>query len=74
MEESVKDSLTAEIIPPSSSPAGDVFVFVEKNKTLRPCIDYHFFKSRPGILFRSCVQQTFCLLILISLMHTALLE
>lgn len=44
MEESVKESLTAEIIPPSSSPAGAGFFFVEKkDETLSPCIDYHFF-------------------------------
>ncbi|KAI3364017.1 hypothetical protein L3Q82_010778 [Scortum barcoo] len=38
----INDSLAAGIIWPSSSPAGGGFFFVEKkDKTLRPCIDYH---------------------------------
>ncbi|KAI3362598.1 hypothetical protein L3Q82_001690 [Scortum barcoo] len=42
MEAYINDSLAAGIIQPSSSPAGAGFFFVEKkDKTLRPCIDYH---------------------------------
>ncbi|KAI3351084.1 hypothetical protein L3Q82_005649 [Scortum barcoo] len=42
MEAYINDSLAAGIIRPSSSPAGAGFFFVEKkDKTLRPCIDYH---------------------------------
>ncbi|KAF7641170.1 hypothetical protein LDENG_00290740, partial [Lucifuga dentata] len=40
METYINDSLAAGIIRPSSSPAGAGFFFVEKDKTLRPCIDY----------------------------------
>lgn len=41
MEIYIKDSLTAGIIRPSSSPVGAGFFFVsKKDKSLRPCIDY----------------------------------
>ena len=41
MEDYIKDSLTAGIIRPSSSPAGAGFFFVgKKDGGLRPCIDY----------------------------------
>ena len=41
MEEYIKDSMSAGIIRPSSSPAGAGFFFVEKKDGgLRPCIDY----------------------------------
>lgn len=41
MEVYIRDSLTAGIIRPSSSPLGAGFFFVaKKNKTLRPCIDF----------------------------------
>ncbi len=42
MEGYIKDSLAAGIIRPSSSPVGAGFFFVsKKDRTLRPCIDYH---------------------------------
>lgn len=41
MEKYIKDSLTAGLIRPSSSPVGAGFFFVgKKDGTLRPCIDY----------------------------------
>ncbi|XP_070823648.1 tubulin alpha-1B chain-like [Chaetodon trifascialis] len=41
MEVYINDSLAAGLIPPSSSPVGAGFFFVEKkDQTLRPCIDY----------------------------------
>ena len=41
METYIGDSLAAGFIPPSSSPAGSGFFFVEKmDKTQRPSIDY----------------------------------
>ncbi|TWW58269.1 Retrovirus-related Pol polyprotein from transposon 17.6 [Takifugu flavidus] len=41
MEVYINDALAAEIIRPSSSPAGAGFFFVEKkDSSLRPCIDY----------------------------------
>ncbi|KAF7647357.1 hypothetical protein LDENG_00173640 [Lucifuga dentata] len=41
MDKYINDSLTAGIIRPSSSPAGEGFFFVErKDKSLHPCIDY----------------------------------
>ncbi len=40
MERYIHDSLVAGIIRPSSSPAGAGFFFVEKDGSLRPCIDY----------------------------------
>ncbi|KAF7653478.1 hypothetical protein LDENG_00082230 [Lucifuga dentata] len=40
MKTYINDSLAAGIIWPSSSPAGVGFFFMEKNKTLRPCIGY----------------------------------
>ncbi|KAF7640957.1 hypothetical protein LDENG_00003150, partial [Lucifuga dentata] len=42
MDKYIQSSLVAGIIRPSSSPAGAGFFFVEKkDKSLRPCIDYH---------------------------------
>lgn len=42
MQEYIDYSLPAGIIRPSSSPAGAGFFFVgKKDKSLRPCIDYH---------------------------------
>jgi hypothetical protein len=40
METYIEDSLAAGCIRPSASPAGAWFFFVEKDKTLRPCMDY----------------------------------
>ena len=40
IETYINDSLAAGIICPSTSPARAGFFFVEKDKTLRPCIDY----------------------------------
>ncbi len=40
MERYIHDSLVAGIIRPSSSSAGAGFFFVEKDGSLRPCIDY----------------------------------
>lgn len=42
MDVYINDALVAGIIRPSLSPAGAGFFFVDKkDKTLRPCIDYH---------------------------------
>eukprot|EP00066_Takifugu_rubripes_P023648 XP_011612914.1 PREDICTED: uncharacterized protein LOC105417912 [Takifugu rubripes] len=40
IEEYISSSLSAGLIRLSSSPAGAGFFFVEKDKSLRPCIDY----------------------------------
>ena len=40
MEKYLSESLVADIIRPSSSPAGAGFFFVKKDGSLRPCIDY----------------------------------
>jgi hypothetical protein len=40
MEEYIEDSLAAGSIHSSASPASTGFFFVEKDKTLRLCIDY----------------------------------
>lgn len=46
MEKYIHDSLAAGIIRPSSSPLGAGFFFVsKKDKTLRPCIDFHGLNS-----------------------------
>lgn len=40
MKTYIRESLAAGIIHPSSFPTGAVFFFVEKDKSLRPCIDF----------------------------------
>ncbi len=40
MDKYIKESLNADLIRPSSSPAGAGFFFVKKDGSLRPCIDY----------------------------------
>lgn len=42
MEQYIGETLAAGIIRPSSSPLSAGFFFVEKkDKSLRPCIDFH---------------------------------
>lgn len=52
MKKYIEESLAADIIHPSSSPAGPGFFFVEKKDgTLRLCIDYRGQKPLPSSAF-----------------------
>lgn len=57
METYINDSLAAEIIRPSSSPARAGFFFMEKkDKTLRPCIHYSGLNDRHYIVVKGSLQ------------------